>query len=67
MDKAILIVAVAALLAGCQTTRTGSLCTAGPIIPDPGADVRWTESEKDQVTVLNESGEEICGWRPPAR
>lgn len=63
MGKALIILAVCALLAGCQTTRTGSLCTVGPFIPDDGASTRWTNGEKDQLIVLNESGEKICGWR----
>jgi uncharacterized protein YceK len=63
MAKALVIIAACLLLAGCSTT--GSLCTAGPIIPDAGASTRWTENEQDQVIVLNESGEEICGWRAP--
>jgi uncharacterized protein YceK len=64
MAKALLILAMLAALAGCASTRTGSLCTAGPIRPDAGAETRWTQSEQDQVTLLNESGEIICGWRP---
>ena len=62
--KALVICAVALLLAGCSSFRTGSLCTAGPFIPDEGAAQRWTKSE---LIVLNEAGEEICGWRPVSR
>lgn len=52
-------------LAGCSTTRTGSLCTIGPFIPDTGASERWTVAEKRQLVTLNNSGEAICGWRAP--
>lgn len=56
---------LAALVAGCATTApTGSLCTVGPFRPDAGAGERWTDGEKDQLIVLNESGEKLCGWKP---
>jgi hypothetical protein len=56
---------IAAVLAGCATTQpAGSLCTVGPIRPDTGTRERWTDGEKDQLIVLNESGEKICGWKP---
>lgn len=56
---------VAIVLTGCATTKpTGSLCTVGPFRPDAGAGERWTDNEKDQLVVLNESGEAICGWKP---
>jgi hypothetical protein len=65
MVKVILTLALTAMLAGCATTQpTGSLCTVGPFRPDPGAGERWTDGEKDQLIVLNESGEKICGWKP---
>ena len=63
--KVIVAIALCALLAGCQTTRTGSLCTLGPFIPDTGAGERWTANEQDQLIILNESGEAICGWKAP--
>lgn len=66
MGKAFVIVIACMVMAGCSATaRTGSLCTAGPIITDAGASTRWTENEQDQLTVLNESGEKICGWKTP--
>lgn len=65
MDKALMIVALALCLGACQTTRTGPLCTVGPFLPDAGAGERWTQGEKDQLIVLNESGEQICGWKTP--
>lgn len=65
MDLKALTILLTLLLAGCSTTATGSLCTAGPIVPDPGAVNRWTDNEKDQLLVLNRSGAEICGWRKP--
>lgn len=65
MGKIITAVLLAAVLAGCATTKpTGSLCTVGPFRPDAGAGERWTEAEIDQLIVLNESGEQICGWTP---
>ncbi len=51
-------------LTACASTRTGSLCTAGPVILDTGASERLTRSEKEQIVTLNQSGEQICGWRP---
>lgn len=66
MVKTFIAIALCIALAGCSTTaRTGSLCTVGPFIPDAGASTRWTENEQDQLIVLNESGEQICGWRTP--
>lgn len=67
MDKVLIAAVLVLAIAGCQSTRTGSLCTAGPIILDAGANERLTRGEREQVVTLNESGEEICGWRPPAR
>jgi hypothetical protein len=52
-------------LTACSSTRTGSLCTAGPIILDTGATERLTRGEKEQIVTLNESGETICGWKAP--
>lgn len=65
MGKMMTALLLAALLTGCATTKpTGSLCTVGPFRPDAGAGDRWTEGEIDQLIVLNESGEQICGWKP---
>lgn len=66
MVKVILAVLAATLMVGCTTTTqpTGSLCTVEPFRPDTGASERWTDGEKDQLIVLNESGEKICGWKP---
>ena len=65
MVKVAATLIIATMLAGCATTQpTGSLCTVGPFRPDPGAGERWTDGEKDQLIVLNESGEKICGWKP---
>jgi hypothetical protein len=52
-------------LTACQSTRTGSLCTAGPIILDAGASTRLTRSEKEQIVTMNVSGETVCGWSAP--
>ena len=60
-----LMIIVSVVLTGCATTKpTGSLCTVGPFRPDTGAAERWTEGEMDQLIVLNESGEKLCGWKP---
>lgn len=65
MGKVVLAVVLALALAGCATTQqTGSLCTVGPFRPDSGASERFTDDEIDQVIIWNESGEEICGWKP---
>lgn len=64
MVKIVVVLAFVAILAGCSSTRTGSLCTVGPFRPDPGASERWTADEMDQLIVLNESGEKLCGWKP---
>lgn len=65
MDKAklIAICIFCTLLAACSPT-VGNLCSAGPIIADPGANERWTRGEKEQVVGLNNAGAEICRWRP---
>ena len=66
MDTAKLIAAASLclLLAACSTTM-GNLCTAGPFIPDPGANQRWTRSEKEQAVTINKAGEDVCGWQAP--
>lgn len=69
MDKAKLIAVtclMAMLLGACSANTSGNLCSAGPIIADPGADQRWTRSEKEQVVGLNNAGADICRWRPIA-
>jgi hypothetical protein len=61
-----LALAIIAILSGCTMgARTGSLCTAGPIILDQGASDRLTREEKEQIVALNQSGETICGWKAP--
>lgn len=64
MGKVALAVLATLVLAGCSSHLGGSLCPVGPFRPDKGAVDRWTENEKDQLNVLNESGEQICGWTP---
>lgn len=59
------VMAMPLMLSFCASTQlTGSLCTVGPFRPDAGAGERWTDGEKDQLIVLNESGEKLCGWKP---
>lgn len=65
MDKAIIAVVLCIVMAGCQSTRTGSLCPLGAFYLDDGASNRLTRGEKEYVATLNRSGEEICGWRTP--
>ena len=50
----------------CSTMPTGTLCSVGPFIGDPGASQRLSRSEKEYVVSLNESGQQICGWSPPS-
>lgn len=59
---------VLSMLAGCATmpAQTGSLCPVGPFIGDPGASSRLTRAEKEYVVTLNQAGEKVCGWTPPA-
>lgn len=66
MDKALIIAAaLVLLLGGCtlNSAKTGSLCTAGPIILDD--DDALTRGTAEQIVTLNESGESICGWKSP--
>lgn len=65
MDKALIAIALCVLLAGCQTTRTGSFCPLGPIILDTDASTRLTRGEKEQVATVNLTGEDECGWKAP--
>lgn len=73
MGKA-LILAAALLLTGCAHSPIpiGIPCDVFArdgktgLEPDRGAAKRWTESEKEQLIVLNETGERFCGWKPPA-
>lgn len=62
-----LCLAVIVGLSACSTTKTGSLCPLGFFNPDPGWQERLTRAEKEYLVTLNESGEEICGWRPAGR
>lgn len=63
----ILIIAAVLLVAGCATSPIpiGLPCSVGPFITDKGASTRWTRSEKEQLVVINETGEKFCAWRPP--
>jgi hypothetical protein len=65
VDKVIAAALVAAALSGCAAfpLRTGSLCTAGPVILD--SQDHLTRSTAEQIVTLNESGEKVCGWRSP--
>lgn len=63
--KVILTLPVLALLSFCSTMPTGSLCSVGPFITDPGATQRLTRAEKEYQVTLNTAGSQICGWTPP--
>jgi hypothetical protein len=54
-------------LAACATAPlyAGIPCSIGPILLDSGASKRLTRDEKEQIVVLNESGEKFCGWAAP--
>lgn len=64
MVKVMMAAGLALLVAGCPSAHTGSLCNLGAFRTDPGASERWTNGEKDQLIVLNETGESLCGWKP---
>lgn len=58
-----LIAAALLTLAGCTTP--GTLCGVGPFQADAGFETRLTRAEKEQIYVLNRSGEDVCGWEAP--
>lgn len=71
MGKA-LILSTLLLLSGCATSPIplGIPCDVFAndgkhgMEPDRGASKRWTDSEMDQLIVLNDTGERFCRWRP---
>ena len=67
MVAKVLIVAAALLLAGCATSPIplGLPCTVGPVVLDHDASKRLTRGEKDQIVVINETGEKLCRWKAP--
>lgn len=66
MVRLILIASMALVLTGCATMpiQVGLPCNVGPFHPDKDAGKRFTRSEKEQVVVLNETGQRYCGWKP---
>lgn len=68
-----LILTVVLLLAGCAHSPIpiGLPCDVFDrdgktgFEPDKGAGKRWSTTEKEQLIVLNETGERFCGWKPP--
>ena len=64
MGRAVILCA-ALLLGGCATmpVQVGLPCNVGPFTPDKGASERFTRNEKEQVVVLNETGQRYCGWK----
>lgn len=69
MDKALIAVLLLIAVSGCAMNmpRTGSLCSVGPFITDPGATQRLTRAEKEYQVTLNTAGAQICGWTPPKK
>lgn len=69
MVKALIIALTLPLISGCATTpiMLGLPCSIGPIILDKGASTRLTTGEKQQVVVVNRTGEKLCQWKPPAK
>lgn len=66
MDPKVAVTLLSLLfLPGCamNVPKTGSLCTAGPIVLDKHDAL--TRGTAEQVVALNESGAVICGWRAP--
>ncbi len=69
MDAKVILLLPVLLFSGCSTLGmryTGNLCPVGPFIGDPGASQRLTRAEKEYVVTLNQTGEKVCGWKPPA-
>jgi hypothetical protein len=60
--RVLAILAIIAPLAACETFGTGGLCAIGPGRPQPG-DV-LTRKTKEWVVLVNETGEQVCGWKP---
>lgn len=56
-------------LAGCATSPIplGLPCSVGPIYLDKGASTRLTRHEKEQVVLVNETGAQLCRWKPPGK
>lgn len=61
-EKVLILISVAVLLAGCQTT-TPVRCWGAPIIVDSGFETRLTREEKEQIVAHNETGAKVCGWK----
>ena len=55
------------LLAACAVTPIpiGLPCNVGPVILDKADHL--TRSTAEQIVVLNESGQKLCQWKPPAK
>jgi hypothetical protein len=73
MVKKALIIAAVLALAGCAHSPVplGIPCDVfeangkAGFEPDRGASTRWTTGEKEQLIVLNKTGERFCQWKPP--
>lgn len=61
VSKALIVIGLAMLLAGCQTTAP-IRCWGAPIIVDSGYETRLTHDEKAQILAHNETGASVCGW-----
>lgn len=67
MDEKVILLLPLLALAGCATSPIpiGLPCTVGPVVLDKGASTRLTRSEKEQIVVINNTGEKLCRWTAP--
>lgn len=67
MDAKVIFLLPLLMLGGCATSPIpiGLPCTVGPVVLDKGASTRLTRAEKEQVFVINRTGERLCRWKAP--
>ena len=67
MDPKVIALLPLLALAGCAHSPIpiGLPCTVGPVILDEGASTRLTRGEKEQIVVINRTGEQLCRWKSP--
>lgn len=68
MDAKVIFLLPLLVLGGCATSPIpiGLPCTVGPVVLDKGASTRLTRAEKEQVLVINRTGERLCRWKAPS-
>lgn len=68
MDAKVIFLLPLLMLGGCATSPIpiGLPCTVGPVVLDKGASTRLTRAEKEQVLVINRTGERLCRWKAPS-